>query len=457
MIPGLPFVAIGRNAQIAWGGTNLHAASSDLFDARSVEPQAMVQRTATLRVRGGRPRTVRWRDSPLGPVISDVPALHARGAPAALRWVGHTQSDELSAMLALNGATDWASFCAATARIAVPGQNWVYADRDGHVGLRRAAMLPRRPRDWPRNLLLSPDEIASWRTLADADELPSSFDPPDALIVSANEAPPDGAVPVGFLFSPDHRARRMRYLLAAAPRIGFEQLRRLQSDTMAVAARTTAHALAHELNARQAALRDALLAWDGRYDAASRGALAYELLVDALARLLHRNGGLIASRASWDVEALLRDDLAALSSHARAVLLDRAARIAARKLRRHRAWGDLHRLQPQHPLASLPVVGRAFRGPRWPADGSRETLHNSAHGFTSRPHVARFGSMARYIFDLGDLDRSWIVLLGGNDGWFGSAAAMDQVPAWRAGTLVQLPLTAEAAQSYPHVTRVRPA
>ena len=32
MFPGLPFVAVGRNADIAWGGTNMRAAASDLVD-----------------------------------------------------------------------------------------------------------------------------------------------------------------------------------------------------------------------------------------------------------------------------------------------------------------------------------------------------------------------------------------------------------------------------------------
>ena len=36
MIPGIPFVAVGRNPRIAWGGTNLRAASSDLFDLAQV-------------------------------------------------------------------------------------------------------------------------------------------------------------------------------------------------------------------------------------------------------------------------------------------------------------------------------------------------------------------------------------------------------------------------------------
>src|SRR5690606_18695570 len=36
MIPGVPVVALGRNRWIAWGGTSLHAASSDLFDVSAV-------------------------------------------------------------------------------------------------------------------------------------------------------------------------------------------------------------------------------------------------------------------------------------------------------------------------------------------------------------------------------------------------------------------------------------
>src|SRR5262249_6587447 len=36
MVPGVPFVAVGRNENIAWGGTNMRSASSDLFDVSSL-------------------------------------------------------------------------------------------------------------------------------------------------------------------------------------------------------------------------------------------------------------------------------------------------------------------------------------------------------------------------------------------------------------------------------------
>jgi penicillin amidase len=38
-------------------------------------------------------------------------------------------------------------------------------------------------------------------------------------------------------------------------------------------------------------------------------------------------------------------------------------------------------------------------------------------------------------------------LLGGQDGWFGSSTFADQVPLWREGRYIALPLTAETVRN----------
>jgi penicillin G amidase len=48
------------------------------------------------------------------------------------------------------------------------------------------------------------------------------------------------------------------------------------------------------------------------------------------------------------------------------------------------------------------------------------------------------------------------VLLGGQDGWLGSAHAADQVALWRAGAYLQVPLRPEAAEAWPHWTELTP-
>ena len=123
-------------------------------------------------------------------------------------------------------------------------------------------------------------------------------------------------------------------------------------------------------------------------------------------------------------------------------------------LRQH---GREHRLEPRHPLAALPAIGRMFRFGDWPAAGVSDTLMKTAGPLTDRRHDAALASTARFIADLSDPDGAWFALLGGQDGWIGSTTFLDQVPLWRRGVYIQVPLRPETVRdTYPHVTELRP-
>ena len=81
-----------------------------------------------------------------------------------------------------------------------------------------------------------------------------------------------------------------------------------------------------------------------------------------------------------------------------------------------------------------------------------------AHGLVNGRHTATFGSMARHISDLSDLDANWFTLLGGNDGWLGSANFCDQLPLWRERRFIRMPLRPETvAAEFPIFTTLTPA
>ncbi len=63
MLPGLPFVALGRNSWIAWGGTSLHASGTELVAVPAEEIPCLEAREAALNVRWGRKRRFRIRES----------------------------------------------------------------------------------------------------------------------------------------------------------------------------------------------------------------------------------------------------------------------------------------------------------------------------------------------------------------------------------------------------------
>ena len=231
MAPGLPIFAIGRNPHIAWGGTNMRAASSDLYDVSAVPASEIDERQESIGVRWWFDSDVTVRETRWGPIVSDVPLLADMDLPPlALKWTGHDASDEIGAMLAVSRARTFAEFRTAFEHFAVPGQNMLYADADGNIGRVLAVHLPGRGGP-PADIAIDTGlHDASWSVMRSAADLPYSYNPEAGYLVSANDRPPPTDVPVGFFFSPDDRVDRMHALITAETAVGVETLKALQQD-----------------------------------------------------------------------------------------------------------------------------------------------------------------------------------------------------------------------------------
>ncbi|MFQ5972520.1 MAG: penicillin acylase family protein [Alphaproteobacteria bacterium] len=445
MIPGIPFVAVGRNPRIAWGGTNLRAASSDLFDLALLGDAAITAREERVGQRWWFDRRVTLRDSELGPVISDSPQFALDG-PVALRWLGHRPSDELTAMLGVNRAGDWDEFRAALDGFALSSQNMIYADADGHVGQLMAVHLPRRPNGRPPDLVLPPTRARAWDRIVTASELPQVFDPPEGFIASANNRGALADVPIGYFFSSNDRIVRLTELLRndGAP-VTPEDLMALQRDVyMHSAVRLRDEMAAHMDDAvlsdhgrRVAAL---VSAWDGHYAAESPGALAFEQVAVRLARARIEPFRLSAYGTAGRLFDSLADDLRTAPPGETGPALTAALEAAAPAVERFGVWGEMHRLRLAHSLGNVPVIGRRYRFGDVPAGGSSSTVMKTAHPLTEDRHNTSFGANARHVSDLSDPDANYFVLLGGQDGWFNSSTFLDQFELWQRGDYIQMPL-----------------
>ncbi len=474
MVPGLPIIGLGRNPDVAWGGTNLRAASSDLFDVSRLPPSAFAEGETAIRQRFWFGARRKVRTTPLGPVVTDAPPVPSReGEPLALRWAGHEPTDEITALLRAARATDAASFRESFARFGVSPQNMLYADRAGAIGRVTAAVLPDRagfPQADPVLDGADPAATSPWDRLRDARNLPRLEDPLDGVLASANEDPATWArdpppPPIGWFFSDGDRVDRLRALLLAKPKLTPADMTALQRDTLSPKAAALAAALLARLDALpgvppEPAMLARMRGWDGDYAATSEAALVFELLVGRLLPALSPEGreGGRGPETGWNfITTFLLRDLDALPPERREAVLRAAAAEAAPVAARHRNWGQVHRLRAAHWLVNAPVVGRRFVFGDHPVGGSRETPMKSGHGLVSGPHEVSFGSMARYVSDLSDPDSNWFVLFGGQDGWLGSAAFADQVPLWREGRSIRVPLRpATVAAEFPRATVLSP-
>ncbi len=449
MIPGLPVMGLGRNRDIAWGGTSLHAAASELVDV-SAEP--MTERLETVAVRGAAPVTIRLRETRFGPVVTDGMLLKSP-LPLSLRWVGHHPSDEISALFGVLRARSFDAFRTSMRGFAVPGQTMVVVEAGpaGRAGRVIAAHLPRRP-DTPMAALICPPDQA-WR-LEDLVPGSDTFSVGEDVVASANERPSNTPVPVGFFFAAPERARRLRSMLEGA-KVSPQAMRGWALDVLQPRSMILRDILVARLtrlpNHHPAALR-ALREWDGRYDVGSRGALVFEVLTASLARSLLPRKQLALLTTIWSGRAIVADRIAT------APHLDLRAgmRQAGSALRRYGSWGAVHRLSVRHPLAALPLAGRHYAGGSLPWPGGNDTLNKSGHPMVRGRHTVTFAACARHFSDMADPDANWFVLVGGQDGWLGSANTMDQVALWSAGEAIQVPLRAEAARAWPFRTTLRP-
>ena len=201
--------------------------------------------------------------------------------------------------------------------------------------------------------------------------------------------------------------------------------------------------------------------WDDDYRPDSAAAATFEILLYYLVPALYTDGRRQASAllGQWGfLTKYLIPDLEALPPTRRARLLRHVLRKTARRAGRYAVWGDMHRLGAAHWLGRLPVLGKAFRLARFPVGGSRETPMKTAHGLVAAPHDAVYGSQARHISDLSDLDENYFVLFGGQDGWLGSANFADQIGLWRQGSYIRMPLRAESiAAEFPLSMDLEPA
>jgi len=112
-----------------------------------------------------------------------------------------------------------------------------------------------------------------------------------------------------------------------------------------------------------------------------------------------------------------------------------------KKFTKYESWGNFHQYRIQYPLGRIPVIGSRFRFDNFAAPGSNNTLYKSAHSFSAKPHFVSYGAQARFISDLSSLDENYFVLLGGQDGWLKAENFLDQLPLWKSGEYMQLPLS----------------
>ncbi len=442
--PMLPGIAVGHNERVAWGFTIVGMDQQDVY-VESVRPcDATARRRYTLpadarcylsgrqwkpirvvedhiRVKDEGTRTVRLEFTEHGPIVGED---EARGRAFALKFVGvEAGTAGYMAGLALDRATDWASFLSAASRWRLPTENLVYADVEGNIGWVAAGLIP--VRSWSGLLPVPGDGSFEWRGFLPFDELPKSYNPPSNVIVTANNniLPPGYTHPLNYEWARPDRARRISDMLqsaAAAKKLTVDDFARIQHDEFSLLAQRLVPVIIAAADARGPAAQarwevQALSRWNFVMAKDSVAPLLFETWLNAVAKRVIEPrvtafGGSF-NETGYDIGTLISllekpDEVfgagaRATSGRDNTVLfaLDDAVAEITRRLsadRRRWVWGALHKALFRHPLVD------AFDLEEIPRGGDANTV-NATGGAN---YLQRSGASYREILDVSNWDNS---------------------------------------------------
>lgn len=479
--PGLPGIWMGHNDAIAWGTTNTPADTQDLYieQPHPTDPaqfrfqdhwEAAQVLVEWIEVREqAEPVSFPVTITRHGPLLNGLldEAERKRFPSLALHWTGHELHGFLPALLRLNRAQNWSEFQTALQTWTAPTQQFVYADRQGHVGTIMAGLVPMRGEGVGAVPAPGWTGTHEWTGWVPAAELPQVLDPDAGFVVSANHKAAGDEYPhfLSLEWDPGFRARRIADVLKSKPRHTRRDFEVLQNDTLSIPAQQLA-AYFSTLNPgnpwERTALRQ-LVEWNYRTGRESAGAAVYELcylhllekvygdkLGPALPGYLGQARNPLFSLSNFQgraparlLQLLEEDDLywyAAGGRHrTREELLAEVLRDAVKTLLetvgdnpRRWQWGRFHQATFRHPLGTTRLGWMFSRGP-YALDGDNDTVSLAAVPLKLPINFAHVAVAYRQIIDLDDFDRSLSVLNTGQSGQPGSPHYADQIEPWREG------------------------
>ena len=330
--PGIPGVVIGFNQDIAFGFTNAGRDVRDYYEIRfrdrnrteywfdSAWKKANI-RLEQIRVKGGTTVLDTVPYTVFGPVVYDesFPGRAGNGKAYALRWVAHDSANILKMWHLLNRARTHDDYLTAISHFNVPGQNMIFASRNGDIALWQQATFPHRWKDQGLFVMPGFDSSYMWQGFIPLEHNPHTFNPLQGYISSANQRPADSTYPYFIPGQYDvYRGIIINRKLAATYDATPEDMMRLQNDNYNVFAEYARPILLRHVDS--ASLDDAgryylkiLSNWNLQNDPEQKGPSVFTAWWDSLQQVVYADDlntsdkPVIRPERFVLLEALLRD------------------------------------------------------------------------------------------------------------------------------------------------------
>ncbi|GAB5551209.1 MAG: penicillin acylase family protein [Saprospiraceae bacterium] len=431
--PEIPGISIGHNDYGAWGLTVFRTDAEDLYvyQLNPDNPNQYWYKGAwenmrlikdTIPVKGQNAAIVSLKYTRHGPLVYENIQKNTAYA-VRCGWLEYGGSPYL-ASLRMDQAKDFKEFQEACNFSHIPGENMIWADRQGNIGWQSVGIAPVR-RNWSGMVPVPGDGRYEWDGYLPITAKPNLYNPPSGMFATANE----NVTPkeylhwdaIGFNWADPFRGNRVREVLSSGRKHTLADMAALQTDYLSIPARTLVPLL-KPIKIEEDYLKEAqqyLLEWDYKLTTNSIAASIYVEWEKALSTALKNRlvptpvRGYISLQLQQVIDLLLMPDgrFGENALAARDQILIDALQSALKSLSikvgmdmKNWQYGQekLKHITLKHPLsAAVDAANRAKLevGPA-PRGGYGHTVNSTGGNYNQSS-----GASFRIIVDTGDWDR----------------------------------------------------
>jgi penicillin amidase len=464
-LPGCPLFAVARTRDLSWGVTYLKGDTSDHFieDCRQSPTGAWQYRREdewldfkvreeTIVRKGHPPEKMQILYNEVGTLETD-PRPGEPGYYLANAWVGDMKGAgrSISTWLDFVFAPSAASAMDVARECPLPTLVWVFADREGHIGLQAGGWFPKRAKNHS-GLLPIPawDRRNHWRGLLPSSVLPRIYDPPEGYVATANEnINPAGGPMLVTQPVPSYRKRRIDERLAEMNPATMADMQALQYDVVSLQARDMLGVFLPHMP--DSPYKRRLAKWDCGYAPESREATLFsQLYRNVLLEVFGNEQNIgwrrmmyLCSRVGFSTmvltaidKLLVRQDSLWWKGRDKSNLIRRAA--AALVNEREAPWSTINSFQFTNRFVESRLVGRAvgFHTKEMALPGCYATPFQG-HLLRAARREASFAPSYHFVADMGT-DEAWTNLPGGPSESLVSGYYKNDIPRWHSGVYKRL-------------------
>ena len=248
--PEIPGISIGHNEHGAWGLTVFNTDGEDLY-VYEINPdnpsqyrylgewEEMRVISETIEVKDASPVSLELKYTRHGPVVfEDKENFLAYAIRPAWMEVG---GSPYLASLRMDQATSWEEFREASNFSNIPGENMIWADRQGNIGWQAVGIAPIR-RNFSGMVPVPGDGRFEWDGYLPIKAKPNEFNPDRGYIETSNSNYTKPDYPyldaIGFTWTDPYRWARGSEVLGSGRKFNMTDMVELQHDYLSIPART---------------------------------------------------------------------------------------------------------------------------------------------------------------------------------------------------------------------------